>query len=57
MSNKKYELNEDQVVEIMAESGKSKVSELMKYLKAKYNGKYDPKLAKENAIRITSNIN
>ena len=40
----------------MAESGKMKVAQLMSYMKAKYEGKYDPKVARENAKELVADM-
>ena len=53
---KEYEMSEDDIREKMAESGKMKVKQLMDYMKAKYDGKYDPKLARANAKDIVAEM-
>lgn len=49
-------MTEDNVREKMAESGKMKVKQLMDYMKVRYAGKYDIKLARENAKEIIANM-
>lgn len=43
------QLTEDQIREIFAESGKMKASQMMSYLKSRYAGQYDSKVARANA--------
>ena len=54
--NKEYSMSEDNVRQAMAESGKSKVAELMSYMKAKYAGKYDTKMARMNAKELVADM-
>ena len=51
-----YEMDEWKVREAMAESGKTRVNDLMKYMKAHYAGKYDIKAAKISAKEIVAEI-
>jgi len=53
---KEYEMSEDDIRQAMAESGKMKVKQLMDYMKAKYAGKYDPKVARENAKELVADM-
>jgi len=53
---KTYEMGADKIRQAMAESGKMKVSELMKYMKTRYAGKYDVKLARENAKELVADM-
>lgn len=52
-----YTMDEQKIKEAMTGSGKTKVTDLMNYMKAKYSGQYDPKLAKECAKEIVDSIN
>lgn len=56
-SGKTYSMDEQKIKEAMASSGKTKVTDLMNYMKARYAGQYDLKLAKECAKEIVSSIN
>lgn len=51
-SSADYTMTEQQIKEAMAGSGKMKVTDLMNYMKSRYPGKYDPKLAKVCAQEI-----
>lgn len=51
-----FQMSEDKIKQAMAESGKMKVAELMSYMKGKYAGKYDLKLAKECAKEIVASM-
>jgi len=53
---KEYEMSEDDIRQAMAESGKMKASDLMKYMKSRHAGKYDPKVAKENAKELADEM-
>ena len=56
-SGKTYSMDEQKIKEAMASSGKTKITDLMNYMKAKYAGQYDTKLAKECAKEIVDSIN
>lgn len=56
-SGKTYSMDEQKIKEAMASSGKTKITDLMNYMKAKYTGQYDTKLAKECAKEIVDSIN
>lgn len=53
---KEYEYDESKIREIMAQSGKMKVKQLMDYMKARHAGKYDPKVARENAKELVADM-
>ena len=53
---KEYEMDEDKIRQVMAESGKMKVKQLMDYMKSRYEGKYDPKVARENAKELVADM-
>ena len=42
-------MNDLNIREVLAESGKLTVSQMMNYLKSRYNGKYDIKTARNEA--------
>lgn len=56
LESKEYEMSVDKIRQAMAESGKSKVADLMSYMKVKYEGKYDPKIAKEIAKELVADM-
>ena len=56
INEKEYDMDEDAIRQAMAESGKMKVAQLMSYMKAKYAGKYDLKLARENAKELVADM-
>jgi hypothetical protein len=49
-------MSEGKIKEAMAESGKTNVTLLMGYMKARYEGKYDVKLAKQCAKEIVKEL-
>jgi len=50
------QMSEMKIREAMAESGKTRVNDLMKYMKAHYAGKYDIKVARENAKELVADM-
>ncbi len=54
--NESTEMSEGQIKEAMAESGKMSIPQLMSYMKSKYAGKYDLKLAKMCAREIKNSM-
>ena len=56
-SGKTYSMDEQKIKEAMASSGKTKITDLMNYMKVRFNGQYDVKLAKECAKEIVDSMN
>lgn len=56
LNESEYTMTEQQIKEAMAGSGKMKITDLMNYMKVRYTGKYDPKLAKECAKEIVASF-
>ena len=49
-------MSEDEIKQIMVDSGKTQVKQLLSYLKSRYDGKYDKKLAREIARELVSEM-
>ena len=49
-------MSEREIREAICESGKTKVSEMMNYLKNRYDSQYDIKVARANAKEIAADI-
>lgn len=56
LKEQEYSMGESAIKQAMAESGKMTQKQLLDYMKAKHDGKYDPKLAKECAKEIVSSM-
>lgn len=54
--NESEMMSEDSIKQAMAESGKMKITQLMSYMKARYQGKYDTKLAREIAREMVAEM-
>jgi len=49
-------MTETEIRQALAESGKMRVVDMMTYMKHRYNGKYDVKLARTNAKELVADM-